>query len=240
MQHQAYRPQHRPDVVCVAVVGLLMGENVPADLLVLRCLGGQVDHRAEQSEDAGGGHRFGHINGKQTICGGEFPPAQLQPPAQVEVAQDDHGGHHRHAAQPQLRQKTLQIHLLLCLHQILGGFPDHNGIDLLPGGGIGIGNPLVGFVIGDFIALLVGGYIDLPDGLGDVHIPGDGSGAEIAGEKLHRKQKPYQHQSPQGVLQPQADFAPEQLPSQQHGADQQGRRENPFIHHGAAPPRLCG
>ena len=231
-------------MVAVAVVGQLVGQHMGADLLILRGLGGQVDRGPEQAEDTGSGHRLRHVDAQQTVGCGIFVPSALQLQAQMEVADTDDRSHHRHPREPDLIQQRLQIQLQIRPDHVLGGFFDDDGVVALVElllHGLVIGHHLpVGFVVFLLIPLLVGGSIDLPDGLRDIHLFCDGTGAEGAGEQLHRQQQPHQHHCPQSVLQSQADLPPEQEPDRQHRGDQKGRGKDPLIHHGAAPPRLAG
>ena len=227
-------------MVAVAVVGQLVLQHMGADLGALRRLRGQIDGGPEASEDAGGGHRLGHIHGKQAGGNIQHIPPFPKLKGQMDIAGDDDGGHHCHAAEPDAKKELIQIQSL--------GLPDHGVgflFDGVGGDGPGLGGVLcrdlpVGFVIGRLVAVFGGGCVDLPHGGGDVHLPGHGAGAEIAGEELDGHQQPDQHHRPQGVLEPQADPAPEQKPPQKHRADQHRRGDDPLIHHGDAPPRPFG
>ena len=117
----------------------------------------------------------------------------------MEIAGDDDGGHHRHTRKPEMEQKPVQVQLHGHLGHGVGFLFDGVG-----GDGTGLGGVLrrqlpVGFVVGCLVAVLVDGFIHLPHGLGNIHLPGDGSGTKITGENLEGEQQPQQHHRPQGV-----------------------------------------
>ena len=220
MEHQAEAPEHGPDVVTVAVVGQLMLENMAPDLLALGRLGRQVDGRPEHTEDAGRRDRLRHVDRKQTLRHIQRPAPPLELQGQMDIARDDHRGHHHHPGKPEVIQKPaqIQLHDRFCL--LLGGLFDDHGINM-PVGSFVLGRRLpVGGGILPLVAVLIGRYIDLPDRLGDIHLICDGGGAEIAGEELEGHQQPHQHHRPEGILEPQADFSPEQEPAQEHRRNQ--------------------
>ena len=240
VEHETEAAKHGPDVVAVAVVGQLVLQHMGPDLGALGRVGSQVDGGPEKSEDTGGGHRLGHIHGKQARGDIQRPPPLAKLTGQMDIAGHDDGGHQGHTAQPDALQKLIQVQLQGGLCQ-RGGLPlDDDGVHGAAGCLILGHDLLVGRIVFPLIAVFVGGYIRLSHGGGDVHLTGHGAGAEITGEKLDGHQQTQKHDAPQGVLQPQTDPAPEQKPPQQDCRDQNGRGNDPLIHHGTAPPRPCG
>ena len=221
-------------------MGQLMGQGVAQHGFVLRRPGGQVNCGAEEAEDAGGGDGGGHIYGKQTVRGIQRPAAAPQTQCQMEVAGNDDRGHHRHAQEPEHEKLRLHVQFqgLLCLFR--SPLLRHHRIGLLPPGFIILQCFAVGRIVFLFVQLLVGGEIDLPHRGGEIHPIRHRGGADGAVEELEGDQKPHQHHQPQGVLQAQADPAPQGKPHRQHRGDGHRGGDDPVIHHGAAPPRLCG
>ena len=240
MEYQANAPQHRPDMVQVAVVGQLMCQHMVLDLFIPGGIGGQIDRRTQQTKNTGRRHRLRHIYGKQAACDSEFPAAAAQMQAQMDVAGDDDRGHHHHSGKPDPPEDLGKIQLHATADHILGRHLRRGGIIALAGGFIFRNDLPVGIIVVLLIAFIPDRGVDLSDRLCNVHALGNGSGTEFAGKQLHRDQKPHQHHRPEGVLEPEADPAPEQEPDRQHCGDQDRGGKDPFIHHGVVPPLPVG
>ena len=67
MEHQADAPQECPDVILMPVMAALVGKNVGKRLGVCGGFLGNVDHRAEKAEEAGGLCHKGLVDGNGGI-----------------------------------------------------------------------------------------------------------------------------------------------------------------------------
>ena len=107
VEGQGRPPQHRPDVVAVAVVGALMGEHVAQHRRVVRRRGGQVHRRAGEAVQARGGQAGGHIHRQAHPRNGARPPHPPQAEGKPQVGDHQRGGHGGRPCQPHGGQDRL-------------------------------------------------------------------------------------------------------------------------------------
>ena len=245
VEHETQAPKHGPDVVAVAVVGQLVLQHMGPDLGALGRVGGQVDGRPEKAEDTGGGHRLGHIDGKEAGGYLQRPTPLPELTGQMGIAGDDDCGHQCHSHEPEAEKHPLQIQLDGLPGNCCGPLFCHNGVQWFALGFIEADRFVIACSILPLILLLVGGDIDLLDGSGDLQLFRHRVRAYGTDKEKKRNQKPHQHHGPQRILQPQTDFSPEDKSNRQYGGDHQGGGDDPafdhgLIDHGSAPPRPCG
>ena len=231
VQRQTHRPQQRPHMVALTEMGGLVGHRVAQQRAVLLRLRGHIDGGAEQAEQARHRPFPRHIDRQGSALHYQGTAAFPQPRGKTKVGGQEHQQRHRRAAPPYRQQHLAQ-----------GQSAGHTAELVVTGG---TGRDLQRCVVrrrsgGETLHRAV---VRLPDG---IHLPDafhrlyrwglfhHRHDADIRAAEADGDQQPRQHQQPQGVLQPQADFPPQQIPQGDHRKDENTRGYHPFNH--ALPP----
>ncbi len=101
VDRQAQAPQQGPQRIQMAGVGGLMGDDVPQAVRRRQGGGGQIDGRAEQAKQAGGGQSVLHqIDGISAIFNTVRRSCLMDLPPEPQVGDQKPAGHDGHAAAP--------------------------------------------------------------------------------------------------------------------------------------------
>ncbi len=221
-------PQDTPDMVALAEVGVLVGDDVAEHGRVGGTLRRHIDSGPQYSEQAGGGQAHRRVNRKGAVRRqGEAHPPQSAGKPQVGPGQPQ--GDHAAPRQPHPAQQGQPAGGIA----EVGGFRSFRNLGRIGYFRRGRGRQHVprSLVIGHRDVLPRphgdGGGLEAGGGSGGLRYavlhplfrhhphPGDGGSKE-----LHRHQQPHQHHQPQGVPQPRAHPPAEGRPQAKHCQDQ--------------------
>ena len=88
MESQGQTPQQAPDMVAMAVMGLLVGQDMAEGCLILCCFRCEVDSRTEQTEKAGRGQTLCRIDRQEAPSNLQGPSELLKLPGKTAVRAD--------------------------------------------------------------------------------------------------------------------------------------------------------
>lgn len=196
----------------MAGVGLLVDQHVPQPLRRGRG-GGQIDRRADESEEAGGGQPLCHqvhriqapVNSVRNSCFTEFAP-------ETEIYKEKPDGHDGHPGVPDIAQQISQSQFLILYRCFIVLNDPDLGVgwrDRQTGGKVrGLRMVCQRFpVCWDVKLLAIQLFCHRLS-----HRLCRRQQRKVYCRQMYRHQQPHQHQKPQGILDPPGDGAAEQHP----------------------------